>query len=95
MTRFDEDMKNFYSGRQDVPAHVRLHVAERMYAREQAESNLWIGVMVVCSFVCMLVLAWASWFFFGWAALGVLAGMYYFMTTCAAVSALLIRRVST
>ena len=93
-SRLDDDLKKFFSGRQDVPPHVKAQISERLHSYGEAESNRWVGIMVVCSFVCMLALAWVSWFFFGWIMLGILAGFYYFMTISAAVSALLIRRVS-
>jgi len=90
----DEELRSYYSGRTDVPEHVRLQIGEKLRNRGEAESSGWVGVMVLCSLVCMLVFVGASWMVFGWVALLVLLGIYYFMTVGAAVSALLFRRVS-
>ena len=91
----DDDLKSFFSRREEVPADVKIQISEKLRVCRKDESNSWAVVMVICSIICMAVFAGTAWMFFGQAALWILAGIYYFMASGAAVSVLLLnRRVS-
>ena len=82
---FDKDLKDFFSQRQEVPTHIQSQIHGKLRAYEKAEySHLenyyWVGIMVMCSVVCMITLAWAGWMFFGQTALWIMAAVYYFLT---------------
>ena len=82
---FDKHLKGFFNHRQDVPAHVQAQIRTRLHTHEETEishieNNRWVGIMVLCSTVCMLILIWTGWMFFGQAALWVIGAVYYFLT---------------
>ena len=78
----DTHMKDFMNHRQDVPAHVQLQLRTKLRTqqKEERESNLWAGIMVLCSALCMAMLGWLGWAFFGQAALWAMGAVYYFLT---------------
>jgi|GEM_PF-5015491 len=95
MEKLDNDLKNFFSHREDVPAAVKIQISTELSFCHKSESNGWAVVMVMCSLICMALFAWTAWVFFGQIALWIIAGVYYFMASSAAVSMLLFnRRVS-
>ena len=81
----DKHLNDFFSHRQEVPAHVQAQLSAKLRTHEEAavlppESNRWVGIMALCSALCMVILGWAGWMFFGQVALWIMGGMYYFLT---------------
>ena len=84
---FDKDLESFFSDRQEIPAHVKsqIHTKLRTYEEEKhlhlySENHRWVGVMVLCSVMCMVTLAFTGWMFFGQVALWIIGGIYYLLT---------------
>jgi hypothetical protein len=81
----DKHLNDFFSHRQDVPAHVQAQIGAKLRGHKKAdalhpENNSWVGIMVLCSVVCMVMLGWTGWMLFGQAVLWVMAAVYYFLT---------------
>ena len=82
----DKDLKEFFSHRQGVPAHVQSQIHAKLRTRTEVpqhlhyDNNRWVGIMVLCSVLCMVTLGWTAWLFFGQVALWLMAGIYYFLT---------------
>ena len=82
---FDKDLNDFFSHRQCVPAHVQsqIHAKLRIYSDTQRisrEDNCWVGIMVLCSVLCMVALGCMGWIYFGQVAIWFMGGIYYFLT---------------
>ena len=84
---FDKDLESFFSGRQEIPAHVKSQIHTKLRTHEvekhlhlHSENHRWVGIMVLCSVMCMVTLALTGWMFLGQAALWIIGGIYYFLT---------------